>query len=143
VAAARFVNGLPIFYNYDYYSFNAGVFDTSYIGYTGLLPASDTTGHQSLPDLRNAFLAHVAESYQGGGLPNTKPHFFSATDFYEVCLTATLGYYDAAGVPGGNLLNFGQALTKVWLVSSEKGGLPVVLVRDDDGAARGLVFDVP
>ena len=113
VTAVQFFNGLPVFGN-EIFVFNTGIFDPGGIlgSYTGPAPSADTAGHQNYPDLRNAFLAHVSESFTEGGAVNSKPFVPSASTYINACLKATLGYMDASAVRGSTAAP-NNALVKV------------------------------
>jgi hypothetical protein len=148
VLATQFFNGLPVFAEDEFFTFNAGKFQPGgmYDGYTGSAPSADTTGHQTLPDLRNAFLAHVPQSFTEGGLSNAKPYIPSASTYIHSCLSATLGYLDASMVPG-NTISSEKALIKVWRVTPSTDPsityYPLIYVEDDNGAAWGVPFLIP
>jgi hypothetical protein len=147
IAAVQFFNGLPVFADNAYFTFNAGVFQPSLlVGYTGPSPNADTTSHQSFANLRNAFLAHVPESYREGGAANSKPFIPSASTYINACLDVTLGYLDADMVPE-SASAYNKALIKVWSISPSNDPsityYPLVYVEDDNGKAWGVPFLVP
>ena len=145
VTATPYFNGLPVFSDNVFFTFDAGIYQPGgiYDGYTA--PSSDSTGHQSMPALRNAFLAHVSESYTEGGASNAK--FVPVVSTYiNSCLNVTLGYIDVFYIPGsGSAIN--KALVKVWLVtptiSSSLSYYPVIYVEDNNGKAWGQPFFIP
>lgn len=147
ITATNFFNGLPLFADNTYFTFYAGIYEPSqFIGYTGALPNSDTSTHQNYTNLRNAFLAHVSESYFAGGLANSKPFIPSASTYTNACLDVTFGYLDASMVPG-NVSAYNKNLIKVWSVTPSKDSsityYPLVYVEDDNGKAWGVPFIVP
>jgi hypothetical protein len=148
VLATRFINGLPVFADDEFFTFNAGKFQPGgvYDGYTGPAPSGDTTGNQNIVYLREAFLAHVSESFMEGGVQNSKPFIPSASSYVDACLTVTLGYLDASFIPG-NPSALNQALVKVWSVrptySSSISYYPLIYVEDAGGLAWGVVFISP
>jgi hypothetical protein len=147
IAAVQFFNGLPVFDDNAYFTFNAGIFQPSFlVGYTGPSPNADTTSHQNFANLRNAFLAHVPESYTEGGSANSKPFIPSASTYTNACLDITLGYLDAAMVPeiGGA---YNKTLIKVWCVRPSSDPAityyPEVYVEDNNSKAWGVPFFIP
>ncbi len=148
VLAIQFINGLPVFADDEFFTFDAGKFQPGgiYDGYTGPAPSADSTGHQTFPDLRKAFLAHVPESYVSGGVQNAKPFIPSASTYINSCLSVTLGYLDAAMIPGNHGAQ-GKSLVKVWIVtpsiSSSISYYPLVFVEDANGHAWGSPFFIP
>lgn len=148
VTAVQFFNGLPVFGN-EIFVFNAGLLAPGGIlgSYTGPAPSADTAGHQNYPDLRNAFLAHVSESFtEGGAAVNSKPFVPSASTYVNACLNATLGYMDASAVRGSTAAP-NDALVKVWYITPSRSTsityYPLVYVEDDNGFAWGHAFSVP
>ena len=148
VTAIEFFNGLPVFADNKFFTFNAGKYqsDGIYDGYTGPAPDNDTTSHQSLSNLRNAFFAHLSESYMAGGPLNSKPFIPSASTYANACLTATLGYLDE-GLVKGNVYILNKSLIKVWVVTPAQDPsisyYPLVYVEDDNGVAWGQPLLVP
>ena len=147
ISAIQFFNGLPVFFDNEYFTFNAGVFQPSLlVGYTGAAPNADTTSHQNYASLRNAFLAHVSESYFAGGTANSKPFIPSASTYINACLDVTLGYLDAEMIPG-NTTPYNKTLIKVWSVRPSNDPsityYPQIYVEDDNGKAWGVPFLVP
>ncbi|HEX9513059.1 MAG TPA: hypothetical protein VF939_21365 [Puia sp.] len=146
--AIQFFNGLPVFANREFFTFNAGKFQPGglYDGYTGPAPTADTIGHQTLAGLRKVFLANVSQSYTTGGPLNAKPFIPSASTYINSCLNATLGYLDASMIPG-NATAYGSALVKVWSVTPSNSSsityYPLVYVEDGNGVAWGTPFFVP
>ena len=142
VVATQFINGLPVFSNNEVFVFDAGKLAPGGIvgGYTGPVPSGDTSGHQSATDLRNAFLAHVSESFISGGPANSKPFVPQASTYENVCLDITLGYIDAGSLPG-NTTTLNHALIKVWYITPSSNAMisyyPRVYVEDDNGKAWG------
>jgi hypothetical protein len=155
VQANQFINGLPLFADLKSFTFNAGIlpspgnppgYNPIVGGYAGPAPSADTTGHQTFAALRNDFLTHLSQSYTEGGASNAKPFIPSPSTYINACLNVTLGYLDAAMIPG-NPYVFGLAVVKVWAVTPTPDPsityYPLVYVRDDSGAAWGVVFIVP
>ena len=148
VTATPYFNELPVFADNMFFTFDAGIFQPGgiYDSYTGPAPSSDTTEHQSMPGLRNAFLAHVSESYMEGGASNAKPFVPVASTYINSCLDVTLGYIDAFYIPGNdNAIN--KALVKVWKVTPTITPsitfYPVIYVEDDNGKAWGEPLIIP
>ncbi len=148
VLAIQFFNGLPVFADDEFFTFDAGKFQPGgiYDGYTGPAPTSDTSAQQTFPDLRKAFLEHVPESYTAGGTSDAKPFIPSASTYINSCLSVTLGYLDTAMIPGNHTVQ-GKSLVKVWSVtpsiSSSITYYPLVFVEDENGHAWGSPFFVP
>lgn len=148
VLAIQFFNGLPVFASEVFFIFNAGRFQPGgiYDGYTGPAPSSDTSGHQTFPGLKKAFLAKLSQSYMAGGAQNAKPFVPSASTYINSCLDVTLGYLDASMVPG-SATGSEKKLVKVWRVTPSNSTsityYPVVYVEDDNGIAWGMPFLVP
>jgi hypothetical protein len=74
VTANPFLNGLPIFNDQQLFIFFNGIFSPSrsYL-MVEVAANNDTTGNQSLPHLRSAFLQHVSEATISGGSVSRKP----------------------------------------------------------------------
>ena len=147
VTAIQFLNGLPLLINGESFIFNAGIYQGNLnTGFTGSLQDNDSSGHQTLPNLRNAFLAHVSESFMEGGAANSKPLVPVASDYINKCLTVVLGYLDASIVPKSNLA-YNTSLIKVWRITPASdlsiSYYPVVYVEDNNGVAWGEPFFVP
>jgi len=155
VQANQFFNGLPLFEDGISFTFNAGILPPAgnppgwnpIAGrYTGQMPSTDTTGHQTFSTLRNAFLTHLSQSYFLGGASNAQPFIPSPSTYTNACLDVTLGYLNASSVPG-NTAAFGTALVKVWSVTPAPDSsitfYPLVYVEDDNGAAWGVPFIAP
>jgi hypothetical protein len=145
VWATPFFNGLPAWVGGEFFTFNAGIYQPGgvYDGYTGPVPNSNISTHQTLSNLRVAFLAHVSKSGTVGGAANSRGSFpFTASGFADSCLLATLGYMDASMIPGSTTPSE-TALVKVWSVTALHGGLPAVNVEDDNGLAWAVVFSIP
>jgi hypothetical protein len=151
VWATQFVNSLPVFQAGINYVFLAGeVLSGDVYGYTGPAPGPDTSGHQTLPNLRNSFLNRVSEATLQGGASNSPGIFPSRPEYLDVCVQATLGYLDAARLPGNYNLAPGQTLIKVWQIvpdSALSGGIdgyrPTVYVEDSTGLAWGVALIIP
>lgn len=147
VLAIQFFNGLPVFAEDEFFTFNAGKFQPGgmFDGYTGPAPSADTIGHQTFLNLRNAFLAHVSQSYLQGG-PNSTRFTPSASTYINSCLSTTLGYLDASMVPG-NTIASEKALVKVWrIIPSTDPSItyyPLIYVEDDNGNAWGVPVFIP
>jgi hypothetical protein len=148
VTAVQFLNGLPVFSDNKFFTFNAGQYQPGgvYDGYTGPAPGADTTSRQTLTNLHYAFFTHLSESYREGGPLNSQPFVPSASTYADACLTATLGYLDE-GLVKGNAYNLNKSLIKVWLVTPAEDAsityYPLVYVEDDNGMAWGQAFIVP
>jgi hypothetical protein len=145
VWATPFYNGLPAWVGGEFFTFDAGKYQPggTYDGYTGPAPNTDTTTHQTLSNLRQAFLAHIAESGVVGGASNSSGSFpYTANSYADSCLLVTLGYMDASRIPGSTTPPE-TALVKVWTVTALHGGVPAVTVEDDNGFAWPVVFIVP
>jgi hypothetical protein len=145
VWATPFFNGLPAWVGGEFFTFDAGKYQPggTYDGYTGPIPTAYITNHQTLSNLRVAFLAHVSESGTVGGANNSPGRFpYSASDYADSCLLVTLGYIDASMIPGSTTPPE-TALVKVWSVTPLQEGLPTVNVEDDNGLAWGVVVAIP
>jgi len=109
-------------------------------GYTGELPNNDTTGHQSLENLRQLFLANYKQCIIEGGPLNSKP-LQATVPYDDTCLNAELVYVDA-GIQNNNYT--GRQLVKAWLVTSaDYPAFPVVTVIDNTGQAIPLRLYLP
>ncbi|MBS1667382.1 MAG: hypothetical protein JST58_08400 [Bacteroidetes bacterium] len=139
VTAEFFLNKLPVFGYNEYFIFNNAIFDTAYL-YTGIPQNNDSSGHQTLSYLRDAFMKHVSESVFYSPL-FTKPFVPSASLYLDSCLTATLGYIDASSVKGSNAI-WGKTLVKVWSVTCNNH-YPGIFVEDDNGLAWGVPQIIP
>jgi hypothetical protein len=142
VAAVQFINGFPVFDIDESFIFNSGKLAPNGVsnGFTGPVPSTDTSTHQTYANLRTAFLAHVSESYSQGGSRDSKPFVPSASTYTNACLNVTLGYIDASQVHGSTAAP-NSALVMVWFVTpSENSSItyyPIVIVVDDNGLAWG------
>lgn len=150
IMATQFFNGLPVFFTDDFFSFDyhTGIFQPpAFIGYTGTSPNADTTSHQNFANLRNAFLAHLSESYTEGGPVNSKRFTPSVSTYINSCLLVTMGYIDAGMVPGNAANAYNKSLVKVWLVTPSNDPsityYPLVYVVDSSGNAWGVPFLIP
>jgi hypothetical protein len=142
VTANPFVNGLPVFGDQQVFNFINGIFSASTSYLTVEVAASnDTTGHQTLTYLRNAFLQHVSEATILWPLPASKPTVPSPAAFRDTCLSAILGYMDPSNIPG-NPYSPGH-LIKVWQITAINSNYPVVFVRDDNGQGWGVSIAIP
>ena len=140
--ANPFVNGLPVFSSQQVFNFINGIFSASSSYLTTEVAANnDTTGHQTLTYLRNAFLQHVSEASISGGANNSKPFYPSPAAYTDTCLWATLGYIDQSAIPG-NPYTTGH-LIKVWQVTPANSNYPAVFVRDDNGQGWGAPVFIP
>ncbi|MDP4151148.1 MAG: hypothetical protein Q8943_17205 [Bacteroidota bacterium] len=143
VQAVQFFNGLPVFNETEYFTFDAGSYQPGGMndGYTGPVPAADTTGHQTPGGLRAAFLQKLSQSYIAGGPLHSRPFVPSPSTYVNACLDVSLGYLDAGLIPG-NAAGFESALVKVWRVTPTRSSsityYPLVFVEDDNGFAWGV-----
>ena len=132
--ANLFVNGLPAFYTWRSFPFRNRLLQPREPWNEGSpgFPTNhnDTTGHQTLANLRGAFLRLTTKF--SAGYPST-----SYPVFGDSCLVATLGYIDASNLPGSTYLAQ-QLLVKVWVVTTPYVPVPVVIVIDSSGAASML-----
>ena len=135
------IHGLPLFENDQVYDFSSAGLDHQWT-YTGAPLNNDTSGHQSLPALRAAFLAHVSEAIIVGGPVNAPPPVApNPAQFADSCLVATLGYLDVTVMPT-NTKPFGLA-EKVWVIRPAHSSYPTVFVVDETGFAWGQGLTVP
>jgi hypothetical protein len=144
VSANVFKNGLLCDNFSEYFEFNKGILSNSDM--TSAVPLNDdTTGHRSLPFLRQAFLQHVSESKMLGGPLHATHPVYSASQFANTCLQAKLIYIDSAylGYHGGSPLPVGKYLAKAWEVSPEGLDFPAVYVQDATGTGWGKILDIP
>ena len=142
VTGNPFLNGLPIFSDQQVFNFFNGVFSASTSYLTVEVAASnDSTGHQTLSYLRDAFLQHVSEATISWPLANSKPTVPSAAAYRDTCLSATLGYIDQTSIPG-NSYSPGHVI-KIWLVTPLNSNYPAVFVRDDNGQGWGEEVFIP
>jgi hypothetical protein len=142
VTAIVFINGLPVFGSEETYIFNNGLFQDVFPAAIGTPQTNDSSGRLSLTYLQGAFLDHVSESFFAGGPANSKPFIPSPNKFKDSCLLATLGYLDAASIPG-NSTPVGTTLVKVWKLTPLNGSYPLVYVEDDNGSGWGVPLLVP
>ena len=148
INAYGYVNGLPIFGTYFYWSFRNGVLYAPYANNPQYAdPGNDTTGHQTLPALRSLFLKTLEAALYGNKYNYTDGRMGRPGIYYrDSCLTAQLGYIDAAfQLPSNSTVPYGKTLLKVWLVSTGQPysqipqryfpTSPIVFVLDATGAA--------
>jgi hypothetical protein len=143
VLTTQYFNGLPVFQDDRFFIFNAGVYQSNYYsgGFTGTPPGPDTAARLSMTDLRTAFLNHVSESVLEGGAVNSVPRPPQG-NFKDSCLNVTLGYLDAAIIPG-YVGNYNVSLVRTWKITTANTSFPLVFVDDETGKAWGLVLSVP
>ena len=94
VDANPFLNGLPIYGGGEVFIFFNGSYSasSSYLNLSPEIPTNnDTTGNQSLPNLRSAFLKYVPEATITGPMINAKPIAPLPSAYLDTCLSATLG----------------------------------------------------
>ena len=142
VGAGLILNGLRVpSVNMNFIFDSVGILLDSAGGYAGQLPDNDTSGHRSLEDLRQLFLANYKQCIIEGGPANAKP--LQATAPYDdTCLRAELVYVDAASQYTNAPL--GQQLVKGWLVTSaDYSYFPEVTVIDNTGQAIPLKLYIP
>jgi hypothetical protein len=117
-AGATFIrNGLPVFFEAQYWSFLNGIYHPA-AGYA-VPPATggDTSGHQTLATLRNAFFKTYESALYTNRAFAGDPHLHRPGSYYrDSCLSAQLGYLDASSQPGNNT-PYNTQLIKVWKVS--------------------------
>jgi len=142
VGAGLILNGLRVpsanlAFDFD----STGTLLDSAGGYKGQLPDNDTTGHQSLGNLRQLFLANYKQCIVEGGPANAKPDIPTAP-YDDTCLSAELVYVDA-GIQNGTGFA-GQQLVKAWLVTAaDNTYFPEVTVIDNTGQAIPLRLALP
>ena len=125
-------NGLPVFDYSETFIFKEGIFQpAASVVYQGAVPGPDTTTHQTLEDLRTAWLNHYQQDTIYPGFLNSHPSV-PGTRYRDSCLIAQLGYIDAAVFSHGTAL-YGASLVKVWMVSPLSGIYPMVFVEDSTG----------
>jgi hypothetical protein len=131
VVANVFINGLPTFFGGWAFYFYNDVYQTN-LGHYGAVSGTDTSGHQTLEDLRNIYLAHYQQDAGYGGTLNaTVSH--PGLNWRDSCLVAMLGYADASIF--NNTIIFGTMEVKAWRVGPV--GItyyPIIYVEDDNGA---------
>lgn len=150
VDARQFVNGLLALYEDEIFDFdNTGTLIYPIQGgYTGAAPDKDTTTHQSLESLRQAFLNNYKNCTIQGGPINSKPYHPTAP-YQDTCLVAQLVYVDSA--TGQTGVAYGADLVEAWLVYpadmtsayNPKPPFPEVTVIDKTGAAVPTVLSIP
>ena len=125
-------NGLPVFDYGETFIFKEGIYSPADgVTWQGAVPGPDTTAHQTLEDLRTAWLNHYQQDTIYPPLINSHPSI-PGTKYRDSCLIAQLGYIDAAAFSHGTAL-YGASLVKVWMVSPLSGGYPMVFVEDSTG----------
>lgn len=142
VGAGLILNGLRVPSANMTFDFDStGTLKDSLGGYSGQLPNSDTTGHQSLGNLRQLFLANYKQCVIEGGPANAKPDIPTAP-YDDTCLSAELVYVDA-GIQSNNGV-YGQQLVKGWIVTAaDNTYFPEVTVIDNTGQAIPLKLFFP
>jgi hypothetical protein len=135
-------NGLPVFDYSETFIFKEGIYQpaASFV-YQGTVPGPDTTTHQTLEDLRTAWLNHYQQDTIYPPFINSHPSI-PGTKYRDSCLVAQLGYIDAATFSHGTAL-YGASLVKVWMVSPLSGGYPMVFVDDSTGICLPVQEDLP
>jgi hypothetical protein len=143
VEAYLFYNGLPVFEGAETFIFDAGIYSqAASVLYHGSVPGPDTTSHQTLEDLRTAWLTHYQQDTVFGGALNSRPSA-PGTAYKDSCLLAELGYVDAATF-GSGPRTYGVSLIKVWKVSpSSNNNYPIVYVQDSTGICIPVKEYVP
>jgi hypothetical protein len=134
VGVGLILNGLRVPSANMVFDFDStGALTDSLGGYSGQLPNNDTTGRQSLENLRQLFLANYKQCVIAGGAANSKPEIPTAP-YDDTCLSAELVYVDA-GIQNGSGFN-GQQLVKAWIVTAaDNSYFPEVTVIDNTGQA--------
>lgn len=147
ILAVQFYHNLPLFTvaGDKIFLFNDGQLQPPpphyWDGYDGPAPDTDTSGHQVLSTLRNAFFERLAEYINPGG-PAIWPDSLShPSNYQDSCLVAKLGYIDAAWAPGSTIRP-NTALIKVWKVTPLSSG-PPVYVQDNNGLSWPIVLTFP
>ena len=142
VGAGLVLNGLHVPSGNMSFDFDStGTLLDSAGGYKGQMPDNDTTGHQSLENLRQLFLANYKQCIIAGGPVNAKPDIPTAP-YDDTCLSAELVYVDA-GIQISNS-TYGQQLVKAWLVEpADNTYFPEVTVIDNTGQAIPLKLFLP
>ena len=135
--ANLFYNGLPLFgLQYAFFFDSNGVYIPAY--YTDkyqYLTGPDSTGHQTLENLRQIFLNNYKQCTIEGGLVHSTPSHPTAP-YQDSCLAAELGYNYDYNNPG--------QLLKVWKVSSAANHFyPAVFVNDANGQATPEILSIP
>ena len=136
------LNTLPVFSLSENFIFNQGVYQPSASNlYTGAIPNGDTTGHRTLASLRSIYLSNYKQMVIGGGCSGCQFRHPSPT-YNDSCLTAELGYADAAYFNNG-ATPYGSVLMKAWKVSPLSGGFPTIYIQDSTGIAYPLDLIYP
>jgi hypothetical protein len=130
VVANLFINGLPTFSGGVAFYFYNEVYQTNLTHY-GTASSTDTSTHQTLEDLRTAWLTHYQQDSIFGGTLNSRPSV-PGLAYRDSCLLAELGYIDAATFANAPR-TYGVSLVKAWKVSPLNGGYPMVYVQDSTG----------
>lgn len=142
VGAGLLINGLHVPSANMTFDFDStGTLVDSLGGYAGQMPDNDTTGHQSLENLRQLFLANYKQCVIEGGVANATPDI-PTTAYEDTCLSAELVYVDAA--IQNNNGTYGQQLVKGWIVTAAANTyFPEVTVIDNTGQAIPLKLFLP
>jgi len=141
----QFFHSLPTFQDYEEFQFKGGIYQPFQPainvnnGYTGPAPDPDTVAHETLPALQEAFLRALSSPVLFGTPYYPAGH--SSINYADTCLQATLGYMDAADIPGSRT-PLEKGLVKVWKVTPLSRAYPVVYVEDDNGVSWVVHSDV-